>query len=307
MKDFTSKLSATATVGLSSFTTFGIALSASVLLGACLLALATHLGIGLYPDSIVYIGIARSILNGDGVRFLNDVGEIAPVTQYPPLYPLMIAVFGALGLDPLDGARWISMLFYAGNALLAAHIVYRVTSSYTASWLACFLSLSAFPMVYIHSQALTEPVFIFLILVGFLWLVEFLEGSRAWTLYGASLIIAFSCLVRYVGIAFLLTGGAAILCLSAARWSERLSAAAKFLVLGSLPLAAWVLRNFFAAGNAVNRTFGIHPPVLNDLLPALDSAGYWLLPITVVENSPWLSRSVIGILFLLICWLGIRR
>ena len=40
--------------------------------------IATHLGIG-YPDSIVYIGTARSILNSDGVRFLNDMGaKIVP-------------------------------------------------------------------------------------------------------------------------------------------------------------------------------------------------------------------------------------
>ena len=95
--------------------------------------IATHLGIGLYPDSIVYIGTARSILNGDGVRFLNDMGEIAPVTQYPPLYSLMIAVLGVLGLDPLDGARWISLCFYAANAFLAAWIVQRITSSIWAS------------------------------------------------------------------------------------------------------------------------------------------------------------------------------
>jgi hypothetical protein len=73
--------------------------------------IATHLGIGLYPDSIVYIGTARSILNGDGVRFLNDIGQIAPVTQYPPLYSLMIAALGVLGLDPLDGGALDQSVF----------------------------------------------------------------------------------------------------------------------------------------------------------------------------------------------------
>ncbi|MGE5215628.1 MAG: ArnT family glycosyltransferase [Chloroflexota bacterium] len=307
MKNFPGAVNGTAAAGLTSFTAFCVAVAVSVALGVCALAIATHWGIGIYPDSIVYIGTARSLLNGDGVRFLNDIGEIAPVTQYPPLYPLMIAALGVLGIDPLDGARWISVLFYAGNALLAVYFVYRVTASYVASWLACFLSLSAFPMIYIHSQALTEPVFNFFILLGVLWLVEFLEGSRARALYSASLTIGLSCLVRYVGIAFLLTGGAVILCLSASRWAHRLSAAAKFVVLGSLPLAAWVLRNFFTAGNAVNRTFGIHPPGLSDLLPALDTAGYWLLPIAIVENSPWLARSIVGVLFVSVSWLAVRK
>jgi len=162
-------------------------------------------------------------------------------------------------------------------------------------------------MVYIHSQALTEPPFIFLILLGFYWIVESLEESRTWALYGASLLIGVSCLVRYVGIAFLPTGAAVILLLHRGSWKHRLSTAAKFMILGSLPFAGWVLRNLFAAGDAVNRTFGIHPPGLDDLLPALDTAGYWLLPIPVVENSPWLARPVMGILFVAIFCLAVKK
>jgi 4-amino-4-deoxy-L-arabinose transferase-like glycosyltransferase len=191
--------------------------------------------------------------------------------------------------------------------LLVARMVYRVSSSYSAAWLACFLSLSAFPMVYIHTQALTEPVFMFFVLLGFCWIADFCEKSQTQKLYGASLIIGMSCLVRYVGMAFLPTGAALILYLSSARWRQRLFAAAQFIILGSVPLVAWVLRNLFIAGSAVNRTFGIHPPQLTDLLPALDTAGFWLLPIAVVENNPMLSRFIMGCALLLAVGLGARR
>ena len=268
--------------------------------------IATHLGIGLYPDSIVYIGTARSILNGDGLRFLNDMGQIAPVTQYPPLYSLMIAALGVLGLDPLDGARWISLCFYAANAFLAAWIVQRVTSSIWASWLACFLALTAFPMIYISSQALTEPIFICFVLLALIMLGDFFTTGESSRLYSAALLIGISCLVRYVGLAFLATGGFAILVFSRTSCTARLRDAAKFGILGSFPLAIWVTRNLFSAGNAVNRTFSFHPPGLNDLLPAIDTAGYWLLPISIVENIPWLSRTVVALALLSIIW-GLAR
>jgi len=260
--------------------------------------IATHLGIGLYPDSIVYIGTARRILNGDGLRFLNDIGQIAPVTQYPPLYSLTIAALGVLGLDPLDGARWISLCFYAANAFLAAWIVQRVTSSIWASWLACFLALTAFPMIYISSQALTEPIFICFVLLALIMLGDFFTTGESSRLYGAALLIGISCLVRYVGLAFLATGGFAILIFSRTSWTARLWDAAKFGILGSFPLAIWVTRNLFSAGNAVNRTFSFHPPGLNDLLPAIDTAGYWLLPISMVERIQWLSRAIVGVALL---------
>ncbi|HEX7230366.1 MAG TPA: glycosyltransferase family 39 protein [Candidatus Binatia bacterium] len=279
------------------------AILGSIALGVCALIVATHQGIGLYPDSIVYIGAARNILDGRGVQFLNDVGEIAPVVQYPPLYSVMIAALGALGLDPLEGARWLSIFFYAVTAFLSASIVRRITFSVWASWFACILSLNAFPMIYISSQALTEPIFICFVLIALIMLAEFFESERSKMLYGAALMIGLSCLVRYVGIALIATGGLAILVLSKTRWISRLRAAMKFGLIGSLPLAIWVARNLFAAGNATNRTFSFHPPALNDLLPALDTAGYWLLPIPLVENMPFLSRAVVGVILLLTVWL----
>jgi len=294
------------TINLSTSVRFRAAILGSICLGVLAMIIATHLGIGLYPDSIVYIGTARSILNGDGVRFLNDMGEIAPVTQYPPLYSLMIAVLGVLGLDPLDGARWISLCFYAANAFLAAWIVQRITSSIWASWLACFLALTAFPMIYISSQALTEPIFICFVLLALIMLGDFFTTGESSRLYGAALLIGISCLVRYVGLAFLATGGFAILVFSRTSWTARLRDAAKFGILGSFPLAVWVTRNLFSAGNAVNRTFSFHPPGMNDLLPAIDTAGYWLLPISIVENIPWLSRTVVALALLSIIW-GLAR
>jgi hypothetical protein len=302
-REFAKKYIAPLAMDFSSSVRSTAAILASIGLGVCALSVATHQGIGLYPDSIVYIGTARNILDGRGVQFLNDVGEIAPVIQYPPLYSAMIAALGTLRLDPLDGARWLSIFFYAVGAFLSASIVRRITFSDWASWFACILSLSAFPMIYISSQALTEPIFICLVLIALIMLGEFFETERTAMFYGATLMIGLSCLVRYVGIAFVATGGVAILILSKTRWTSRLLAAFKFGLIASLPLAIWVIRNLLAAGNATNRTFSFHPPALNDLLPAIDTAGYWLLPISIVESLPFLSRALVGVILLLTVWL----
>ena len=72
---------------------FCAAVSGLVFIGACIFLISTPWGLALYLDSLVYIGVARSILNGDGIYFLNDVGAFTPVTVYPPLYSVMIAAF----------------------------------------------------------------------------------------------------------------------------------------------------------------------------------------------------------------------
>jgi 4-amino-4-deoxy-L-arabinose transferase-like glycosyltransferase len=285
---------------------FCAAVSALVFIGACILLISTPWGLALYLDSIVYIGVARSILNGDGIYFLNDVGALVPVTVYPPLYSVMIAVFSTFGLDPLDGVRATSTFFFAANAALVAFIIYRATSSKIAALLASYLALSAFPMVHIHLQVLSEPMFIFLSFLGFCFLVLYLSDGRPRMRYWASLTIALSSLTRYVGIASILTGTFAILWLGKQYWKKRLIDAGMFFGLSSLPLSAWILRNYSLAGNTVSRTFGFHPPGLIDLVPATDTICQWILPVGWGDSESWVNRVIVGGLFLSLAWMCTR-
>ena len=268
--------------------------------------LATRWGIGIYTDSLVYIGSARGILAGDGYQYLNDIGQLAPVTHYPPGYPWLIAAFAWTGLDALDAARWVSLFFCAGNSLLVAYIAYRATLSHGAMLLSAFLSLVAFPMVYINSQALTEPPFIFLTLLGFCFLARYLQDGHRPSIYWFALAVGLGCLVRYVGIANGLTGAAVILFHGREDWRKRFIDAATFSVLSAMPLIVWVARNYFSTGNTVNRTFSFHLPALADLLPSIDTVGHWLLPMSLVDNAPWPARLFLLLVFLLLCGLGRR-
>lgn len=287
-----------------SFSGFRTAVLALALIGAGVLVLATRWGIGIYTDSVVYIGAARSILGGDGFQFLNDIGQFSPITQYPPGYPWLVAAFAWTGLDPLEAARWVSSVFCAINSLLVAYIAYRSTSSYGATLLAVFLSFAAFPMVYINSQALSEAPFIFLTLLGFCFLARYLQESHSASIYWFALAVGLSCLVRYVGIAFGLTGAAVILLHGRFDWRKRIIDAATFSVLSAIPFLAWVVRNYLSAGNAVNRTFGFHLPALADLLSSTDTVGHWLLPTSVIDNAPWPSRWFLLLVFMLFCGLA---
>src|SRR5918992_1443542 len=78
----------------------------------------TPAGIGIYPDSVVYVGVARNLLQGQGVTYFDENGHMAPVTHYAPLYPLVIAGLGLTGIDPLEGARWVNAVFFAFNIRL---------------------------------------------------------------------------------------------------------------------------------------------------------------------------------------------
>src|ERR1044071_8289230 len=70
-----------------------------------LLRISTRYGPGLINDSIAYVAGARGILAGKGYSEVWLASDLEPITHYPPLFSLILAFVGLLGIDPLAGAR----------------------------------------------------------------------------------------------------------------------------------------------------------------------------------------------------------
>jgi 4-amino-4-deoxy-L-arabinose transferase-like glycosyltransferase len=268
--------------------------------------LCTPLGIGIYSDSLVYVGAARNLLLGQGLIYFDNNGQMAPVTHYAPLYPLVIAGVGLTGIDPLEGARWVNALLFAFNIILAGSTVFASTLSFTASVSASLLVLSAFPMVQIHSTALTEPLCLFLGFWGLHLLTLYLNESKQSLLYLSALSIGLSCLTRYAGMVFVLTGATALLWLGASSWKSKLARASLFCALSVLPLSTWLIRNSLSAGNAVNRTFAVHLPGTKDLSTALDALCLWFFPVTLLGETGW-TRLIILLVIVGVLWWSAKK
>jgi hypothetical protein len=74
----------------------------------------------------------------------------------------MLAVPGAVGIDPLVGARWVNTLLFGANIVLVGNIVREMLpNSLLAPILASFLLLTSMEMYEIHAMAISEPGLIF--------------------------------------------------------------------------------------------------------------------------------------------------
>lgn len=268
------------------------------LLGSATLLLTTRWGIGLGGDSIAYIGAARNLLKGRGLVYFDNLGGLAPVTHYPPLYPLALAGVGLLGLDPLAAARWLGVIFFASNIVLASVIVYSCTLSFAASLLASFLVLTAFPMVQVHSMAWTEPMAIFFGFSGLLLLVRCLERSKRILFHLSSLLIGLSCLTRYAGLAFVLAGAIKLWFFDRRASGRRFSDLFCFCAVSCLPLAAWSVRNGIVAGTAFHRKLGFYAVSTDDWVTAIDSVCLWLLPMEIPKTVAWTIILILAAAFL---------
>ncbi|HEV7858800.1 MAG TPA: glycosyltransferase family 39 protein [Pyrinomonadaceae bacterium] len=272
------------------------------------LLFVTVWGIGVSPDSTVYIGAARNLLHGHGLTALSGRStELDPLTHYPPLYPLLLALCGATGSDPLHAARWLNAFILGINILLAGVAVGGYTRwSVRATALASLLVLAAPDMLQIHSMAWTEPLFILFSLAGLLLLAAYLEREQRSLLMASAVAVALGFLTRYVGVVLLATGVCGVLFLSGKNYRRRVIDAALFVLVACLPMGLWMMRNRYAARGATDREFVFHPVSSHQLGSALSTISTWLL-LGKVRTSARATVFLMEIACLIVLCILLRR
>ncbi len=252
-----------------------------------LVTLATRWHIGTSPDSVAYIGSARSMWSGGGAAD-------AALIFRPPFYPFLLALISLAGIDALIVARWLNAAVFAGNVLLVGLIIRRYQPE--PWWLAPLgglLVLLAAPLVEIHAYAWTEPLFILLGFSGLHVLSLFLNGRPfRWLLFTA-VLLGLSLLTRYAGLAFVLTAGLGLLWFSPHKWTVRLRDALLLGVMACLPLGLWVARNLGQGGSATGRSLAFHPAGREHIWQAVFTVTDWLL--LPVAAPGWLRLVVLAV------------
>src|SRR5690606_17634245 len=119
--------------------------------------------------------------SGNGFALPVPGGAFAPVVQYPPLYPFLLALFEFLPVDTFLIARALNAVLFAASVFLTGWIAATGTGIPGAAVAAGVLMVTALPMVQAHSMAWSEPLFIALVAFGVFCLLNFSRnGSRLW-------------------------------------------------------------------------------------------------------------------------------
>lgn len=256
---------------------------------------ATRWGIGLTPDSTVYIGAARNIVRKLGL--VHPPGT--PMTHYPPLYPLTLAGASAFGTDPLHSARWVHGFLLAANTGFLGYLFYRASGRSIIGWsLGSILFITSPVMLMIHARAWSEPLFVFWTLLGLIGLAGYLETPRRSSLVLAAVFTALAFLTRYIGASLALAGAAAVFLFSKNPVLQRIRHAALFGAISVFPMVLWMIRNRLAAGTATNRALIIHPVTGGQVEGMLATLGAVMAP-------GWTPNPVqAGIYLAALCLLG---
>jgi 4-amino-4-deoxy-L-arabinose transferase-like glycosyltransferase len=261
--------------------------------------ISTPYGIGLGFDSIWYIAVARNLLADSGLGRYTCVG-FKPLTLWPPLYPIVLAWFSRLGMDPTLASRFVGAIGYGSTVFLGGLVAGKATASRSAAAMTSALLLLSAPLLQVSTWAMSEHLFLPLTLSSFLLLGLSIKSSSRSVLFAAGIFAGAGALTRYVGATTVLAGTITLVLALRRTGRRRWLDALLFTVCGLLPLALWFAFNALTVGSATNRRLDFHPPTAEDLTLTAKTVAGWFLPdrLNVVPLQGLAVATVAVIVFL---------
>jgi hypothetical protein len=271
---------------------------------------ATAPGAGISPDSTQYIGAARNLLAGRGLTTFRwfEAGWV-PLTHFPPLFPVALALGGLFGPDPAVVARWLNAFLMGANVFLLGYSLHRTTGG--AVWtpvLGSVLALTSVNLVEVHTWAWSEPLMLLCGFAGLLGLCLWLEEGGWWRLVVAGGWLALALLARYAALPFIVAAGLGLLLFRQGRFVARLREASLLLLVSGGPLGLWLLHNRWAAGVPTDRAFVTHWITAKRLLEGRATCAGWFcwgarkLTPTFQATILWVALGVLLLLVAALAW-----
>lgn len=255
-----------------------VALLLCGLLAGHLLALAMRNGMGISSDSIAYIGISEHIVAGKGLNWIAADGSLTPMTHFPPMYPLLLAGIQMAGLNSIEAARLINTLIFGANVVLIGWFIHQLSRNAFAVVMGSLLAACSPIMISWHSMAMTEPIFIFFMLLGMGILNKYFDTKKPGLLVIVGIIYGMHYLTRYAGLSIIFSSTIAILLNQRLISREKIRSILILLLLSLTPMVVWIGRNMYLAGTFTNRRLIWHPPSVSKLKHAFGVFWKWIFP-----------------------------
>lgn len=265
-----------------------------------LLALATRSGLGISPDSVEHLSTAQHLREGQGAYTatslpLSSLGDISrgalresvPSVQYAPLYPALIALISRVtGAELATSARYISLM--AGAIFLILSVLLMRSCSPVQLFVAygAVLLLLSPPFWGNYLMLWSETLFLPLSVLFLIMLDRYLTHPQSGRLLLAAVVAAAVSLTRYPGVVLTLVGVVFLLLHRAHPSRSRVWNTLLFTLVSSLPLMAWLARNWYVSGTLMGERGSSLLGMTEALLYTVVEIWRWFLPPPVLREIP---------------------
>ena len=282
-----------------------------VLLIACIAGLGTAnilVRIATSPSPIhiaAFLQVGLNFLAGEGWREFS--GE--PMTIWPPLFSLLLAAFGWVGIEPLEAGRWVNAAAF-GLTILAAGCWLR--SHLRSQWLtlaATAIIAASLPLSHWASRLITDPLFVLFTVLALIQLAAFLHRKTAAPLWWAAVFTALAALTRYPGVVLIGTGVLVLLVRRAPPLTTRLKHAIVFGAVASIPLAGVLTHNWAVSGTLTGASRSGSGQSLFDTMSRMAVVfREWAIPPNAPDGLGYLLSMAAGLVILaagaVVVWSG---
>jgi hypothetical protein len=276
-----------------------------VLAGASVLLIkeTTRFGAGLRPDSFSFLSAAENFVRGGGYGRPTWDGGFKPITGFPPMFSIAVAALHRTGLPAYPSARVLNGILFGSTILLAGAAVYFATRSIGFSVLGAGILLGSSVLIDVYSWAQSEPLYLFLSLLGLVLFAWYLTRPDQWIVFWAAILaISAAFLTRYAGIALVASGIVALFLVHDQSKRRRIRDLLVYVVIVGIPMVMFLGRNKVLTGTFTNRPSPFwHPPSAEKWYEALRIILAWIFPNEALES---LSNGWLVLLFVL-CASGI--
>ncbi len=251
---------------------------AGILLLAVLLATGEY-GLGISTDSVSYAGAAHALQETGTLQVpittWNAAADYAPLSHFPPLLPVSLAVLGGvLGTPPAVTGLWVNALCLVVVAFLLLRI--GAGGNIRLLLVVAFLTNPAFLSVQLWLWS--ESLFLLLVVVTFCVAVEAMDAEdMTWRIVLLGVLTGLAVLTRYAGV-YLWVGYIVVLWCRPVSLQKRLAQALLYTGVVAVTVSPWWF--WLRISGSPARTVGwygdgVWEQVIRELVPSLT---HWLIP-----------------------------
>lgn len=282
---------------------YWVFLSALVILAWIFAGITTSkYGAGVASDSVKYLGVAQSLLEGKGL--VNHLGT--PLLSWPPLYSITLAGISAVTGWKVFVSGWYLNVFLNGlNLFMSGVIFFRIfRGNVLYAYLSSIFVLTALSSLRIHATISSDPMYLTLTLGFLLALHGYIENRSVHAFAWMVIFSALAPMQRYVGMALAVT--AVIVFFVENRKSLRLFLRDSLIlgVISVLPIGWWlILRNVMTYGTLFGTGESV-TDVTKNIMLALTKMLHWFVPyhplLMPVITRPWIPLGILAVILLII-------
>ncbi|WDF53405.1 ArnT family glycosyltransferase [Mucilaginibacter sp. KACC 22063] len=166
-------------------------------------------GVGISPDSIMYISTARNVHDhGAFTSFTNK-----SLVDFPVFYPAFLAfTYFISGIDPLKAGPVIDGLLFASVIFISGWLMQRFApKSIIYKWLILAVIILNPALLQVYTYMWSETLFIIMVLLFFIAFSHYLNTHTYKALIVSAIIAGIACITRYAGITVIGAGGLLLL------------------------------------------------------------------------------------------------